>query len=395
MMLGALIGLGAPIEDVRSGLQSLAVDGWSLAWETTLRCSLSSGRALVTSNEDHHHRTWSSIDAMLASSELPEQVRVGSRATFRRLGEVEAGIHGVTIDEVHFHEVGAVDAIVDIVGSWLALHLLNIDTVISGPVGLGSGSVTAAHGRLPVPAPATTELLLGATIKPVDIEAETVTPTGAALVATMSNHWAAIPAGRLIGSSRGAGGRDPVHYPNVLSAYLIAESSPEAAATTPLAASTADLEGAQGVIEESVLISTNLDDVTAEIVGHTITRCLAAGADDAWATPIVMKKNRPGVELSVLCSPDLLEQLSTLVFSETATLGLRTRTVAKRVLPRRFEEVTVREHTIRIKIGPYGVKPEYEDLAKAAEALKLPVRTLSAEATAAFLSVQKNVSFPR
>lgn len=370
MMLGTLIGLGAPIEAVRDGLASLPVTGWTIGWETTLRGSLASGRAIVSSEEQSHHRSWSSIDAMLVDAGLPDRVETGARRTFRRLGEVEAGIHNVSIDEVHFHEVGAVDAIVDVVGCWLALDALDVTEVISGPVGLGRGSVEAAHGRLPIPAPATAELLVGTDVRPVDVDAETITPTGAALLVTMADRWGPIPAGRLVGTARGAGGRNPEHYPNVITGYVIEQ---------PISGGTGD-----GQVTDAVVITTNLDDVTPETVGHTIGRCLAAGADDAWATPIVMKKSRPAVELHVLCNQNMVQSLQQLVFAETGTLGMRTASVTKTALDRRFEAVTVRDQTVRMKIGPYGAKPEYEDLAAAAEATGIPLKTLTAEALTSF-----------
>lgn len=383
MMLGTLFGLGASVEVVRSGLETLPVDGWSLERDVVLRCSLSCTRALVSSTEGHHHRTWSSIDAMLEASSLPENVIRGARATFRRLGEVEAGIHNVSIDEVHFHEVGAVDAIIDIVGAWLALDALQVERVLCGPIGLGHGSTTAAHGRLPIPAPATTDLLIGANVQPVDVAAETVTPTGAALLVTMATEWGPMPAGRLVGSSRGAGGRDPEQYPNAISAYLLESTEVD---RTPGEAT----HGAQP--HQAMVLTTNLDDVTAEVVGHVINRCLDAGADDAWATPVVMKKARPGVALHVLCAPNLVDALSGLVFAETGTLGLRVAPVIKQVLPRRFEHVMVRGQSIAVKVGPHGAKPEYEDLARAAIVLDTTVRALSAEALTVFETQQSETS---
>jgi len=372
MLLGALLGLGAPVDEVRAGLAGLGVDGWSLGHETVLRCSLASSRAVVDTTEGHHHRTWSSIDALLAEADLPSTVAAGARATFRRLGEVEAGIHRVDIDQVHFHEVGAIDAIVDIVGCWLAVDLLGVTEVSAGPVGLGSGTTRAAHGQLPVPAPATADLLVGAPVRPVQVEAETVTPTGAALLAAMVSEtggaWGPIPAGRLLATARGAGGRDPDGYPNVVTAHLLdglvtpSDHRPEAA----------------------VELTTNLDDIAPEVIGHVIGRAIEAGADDAWATPVVMKKNRPGVTLSVLCHPDRLPELQQLVFAETGTLGLRVRPVDKRILDRRFESVVVHDQPIRIKIGPHGAKPEHDDLVAAATATGLPLRRLAVEAISAW-----------
>lgn len=372
MVLGTLIGLGAPVDEIVAGLAALAVDGWTLGHEQVTRGSIGADRAVVTTVEQHHHRTWTSIDRLLAGSDLPAAVVDGARTTFRRLGEVEAGIHHTTIDEVHFHEVGAVDAIVDIVGCWLALDLLGSPRVTVGPIGLGHGTVEAAHGTLPLPAPATAELLVGAAVKPVPVEAETVTPTGAALLATMADRWGPMPTGTLLALARGAGGRDPDAYPNVLTGYL-------------LASAVTGLDG-PAAATAAIVVTTNVDDVTPEVVGHLIARCLDLGADDAWATPIVMKKSRPAVELSVLCRPALLDTMMATIFAETGTLGLRTLPVTKHVLPRRSEAVEVRGHTIRMKVGPYNVKPEYEDLAAAAAALDEPIRGLSAEAIAIWRS---------
>jgi len=368
MMLGALVGLGAPIDDITTGLKSLPVDGWRMAASTVQRGSLSATRVLVDHQESHHHRTWTSIDNMLAAAPLPDSVIAGARTTFRTLGEVEAEIHGVTIDEVHFHEVGAVDAILDIVGAWIARDLLDIETVGCGPIGIGHGTITAAHGLLPLPAPATAALLRGAKICSVDVSAETVTPTGAALLTTMATYYGELPTGTLEKTARGAGGRDPAQYPNVLSAYLIDTEPEVSAAVAPL------------IETQAVVLQTNLDDVTGETVAHTINRCLELGADDAWAHPIVMKKGRPGVELNVLTSRDLVDTIRRTVLAETASLGVRTAPTTKFAQPRDFQTVEVDGHLIQIKVGPHGAKPEYEDLATASRALGLPLTEVATRA---------------
>ncbi len=373
MLLGALLGLGAPVDEVRAGLTGLGVTGWALDHEEVLRCSLASHRAVVDAPAGDHHRSWSSIDALLAGADLPPTVADGARTTFRRLGQVEAGIHRVDLDAVHFHEVGALDAIVDIVGSWLALDLLGVTEVSAGPVGLGSGTTRAAHGQLPVPAPATADLLVGAPVKPLAVEAETVTPTGAALLATMAGRWGPIPTGRLLATARGAGGRDPKGHPNVVTAHLLDPSPLDGAGPT-----SADGASSQPAVE----VTTNLDDLSPEVVGHVIARAIEAGADDAWASPIVMKKNRPGVVLSVLCHPDRLPELQRLVFAETGTLGLRVRPTDKRVLARRFDTVEIRGVTVRVKVGPHGAKPEHDDLVEASRLTSQPVRQLAVEALA-------------
>jgi uncharacterized protein (TIGR00299 family) protein len=389
MLLGALVGLGASIDDVGAGLRGLGVDGWSIAHTRVLRCGLDSHRVEVSHRQSHHHRTWTSIDELLATADLPDPVAAGARSTFKRLAEVEAAIHQVGVDDVHFHEVGAVDAIIDITGTWLALDLLGLldqaDTdggpasVACGPVGLGHGTVKAAHGLLPLPAPATADLLAGCPIRPVDLGAETVTPTGAALLATITSTWGPIPAGSLLATARGAGGRDPDGHPNVVTGHLLAVD----AAPGPVSPTGWGLDPAQ--CEEAVVVTTNLDDVTGEVVAHTIARCLDAGANDAWADPIVMKKGRPAVELNVLCTPDRVGPLTAVVLAETATLGLRITPVTKLVQPRRFETVDVRGHSIAVKVGPAGAKPEHDDVARAAAELGLPLQLVAAEALAAWM----------
>ncbi|MDH3296101.1 MAG: nickel pincer cofactor biosynthesis protein LarC, partial [Acidimicrobiia bacterium] len=339
MILGALVGLGASLDKIRDGLSTLPIDGWTLTGSTVQRGSLSASRIEVVTDQSPHHRPWSSIDAMLASAALHPEVIDGARATFRALGQAEAAIHGVTIDEVHFHEVGSVDAIVDIVGAWLALDLLEVTTVTCGPIGLGHGTVSAAHGPLPLPAPATAALLQGAMIQPLDVEAETVTPTGAALLTTMASSFGPIPAGVLRSMARGAGGRNPEHHPNVVSAYLVESGGTEAGPGS----------GRNGVIvTPAVILQTNLDDVTGETVAHTIARCLELGAGDAWAHPIVMKKGRPGVELNVLASSSLVGTLRQVIFTETGSLGLRTLPVTKYAQPREFHTVDIDGFTVRI-----------------------------------------------
>lgn len=389
MLLGALLGLGVPLEAVRADVAGLATSGWSIDLEPVARAGISATRAVVEAEEQpHHHRSWSSIDAQLAAADLPEPVRAGARRTFRLLGEVEAGIHGVGIDEVHFHEVGALDAIVDIVGCWSALGHLDVASVSSGPVGLGAGVVRSAHGHLPAPAPATVELLVGASVRPVDWASETVTPTGAALLRAMVGRWGPIPSGRLAGWARGAGGRNPGTHPNVIGALLIeADASPAAAEPAP--ADGAALPAAPST-EMAVVLATNLDDATPEVLGHTLGRLLEAGADDAWVVPIAMKKNRPGHELRVLCRPALADALEAVVFAETGTLGLRRELVAKQVLARAWRAVTVRGQEVRLKAGPYGVKPEHDDLAALSRATGLPLRQLAAEALAADSSRQRD-----
>lgn len=368
-MLGTMVGLGADLDLIRKSLASLDVDGWKIAESIVTRCSLSSTRVKVVTTDASHHRAWSTIDLLIANSGLSDFVRDGARRTFRRLGEVEANQHGTTIDEVHFHEVGAIDAVVDVVGSWVALELLEVAEVHVGPVGLGHGTIKAAHGILPLPAPATVALLEGITVKGLQFEGETATPTGAALVATMATHFGQMPQGTVVNSARGAGGRNPKNYPNVTSGLIID------LAHEPLPAGSEELQ-AVAAFE----LATNLDDVTPEVLGYVIDQLLDAGADDAWAVPIQMKKNRPGQQLRVLCSPKLAPLLRQLISSETGTLGIRQFVTTKYVQPRQTTTVQLHGFDVRIKIGPHGAKPEHDDLVKVAAKVRLPLRQLAAEA---------------
>lgn len=378
MVLGVLVGLGAPIDAVRADLEGLAISGWSIEESTTSRAGIAATRVTVTvdGDRDAPHRAWSTIDSLLRASDLPPPVAAGARATFRLLGETEAAMHQIDIDEVHFHEVGAIDAVVDIVGAWSALGHLGLDEVHAGPVGLGHGTVAAAHGQLPIPAPATAALLRDVPITSVDSATETVTPTGAALLKTMVGAWGPIPAGWLRATARGAGGRDPATHPNVVTGMIV-----ESAGLEPAGSGVPEPSDARPVA--AIVLATNVDDTTPEVLGHVLDRLLEAGADDAWLVPIGMKKSRPGHELRVLCRPDLASALTEIVFAETGTLGLRAEPVTKYVLDRRTETVTVRGHPVRVKVGPHGSKPEHDDLVTLARATGASVRQLAAEAARA------------
>lgn len=364
MILGALADLGASINQAQGHLENLGLSGWSLQSETVTRSSISARNITVMTEEQSHHRSWSSIDALLADSALPDSVKAGSRSTFLLLGQVEAAIHAVDLDDVHFHEVGALDAIVDIVGAWLLLDQLHVKHVSVGSIGCGYGTVESAHGTLTLPAPATAAILRGVAVHPLDIEAETITPTGAALLSTMATGWGPIPAGHVVRFGRGAGQRNPTSYPNILTAALVDTQ------TIPM------------------MLATNLDDISAEVAGHVVELLLEAGADDAWVTPIVMKKTRPGYELQVLASADKLAVLQHIVFTQTQTLGMRTWPITKTVLERRTVSVVVRGEPISVKVGPYGHKPEHDDLARLNKATGISLQQLAREASAAFQTLE-------
>ena len=371
MLLGAFAEMITDPERALSPLRDLAVEDWEIDFEKTLRNGLNATKAKVTYRKASTGRKWNEIDVLLKDSSLPTRVTEGSRRTFRLLAEVEAEQHGVAVDDVHFHEVGAVDAILDVVGTWLLRFALEdeagaIDEIVVGAVGLGSGSVKASHGTLPLPAPATIGLLKDCPVTNVRTTTETCTPTGAALLLSMANRWGNISSGYIRKSSRGAGTRNPDDYPNVISMVLTENSDTQASSKT------------------KYLIETNVDDVTPEILAITIEKLLAEGAEDAWITPIIMKKGRPGQEIKVLCNSDDLHSLQDLLLASTGSLGCRIIQVAKTELARSIETITLYGETVNIKVGPYGAKPEQTDLLRIAEKKNLPLKQVANEANLAF-----------
>jgi len=311
------------------------------------------------------HRTWSSIDELLASgAKHDDEVMSGARKTFAILADVEAERHSVGRDDVVFHEVGAIDAIIDIVGSWAALVSLDVDEVHSAPPALGAGTTRSEHGSLAHPAPATLALLMGSLIRSLDTSIAATTPTGAALLGTMVNTWGPVPAGTLVSTGYGAGDLDPQTHANILGVSVI--------------------DGKKAPDVPAILVESNVDDVTPEILGHLIARALAEGADDAWLVPIVMKKSRPVHQIRMLCSPILQEHMIDLILRETGTLGVRITSVAKHVASRKVEEVIVDGRPIRIKVGPYGAKPESADVVHVAEQTGKSALHVTAEAVQAW-----------
>ena len=372
MLLGALLDAGAGLDAVLGQLGALDLPGWELTTSPVTRHGLTATSVTVGHPAHDHHRSWSTIDAMLAADPLEPAVRDGARATFRELAHAEARVHGIDVDEVHFHEVGAVDAIVDVVGTWSAWWSLGSPRVTTGPVGLGTGTVGMAHGTVPVPAPATLELLVGRPTVPVDVGGETATPTGVALLVTLASSWGHLPAGTVRGVGRGAGSRDPGTHPNVVTVVLT-DPLPDDA-VEPAAA---DLPGTR---VGAVLVETNLDDPTPEVLAHVVSRALELGADDAWVLPATMKKGRPAHQLRVLCHPATTAAVRRLLAEETGTLGMREWSVTKHELPRTTHKVVVDGHTVRVKVGPFAAKPEFDDVVAAAAATGRPVRDVAQDA---------------
>lgn len=366
MIVGALLDAGADFAALRSQLSRLPVSGYELTAERVKKQGLAATKFDVKiADGSHPHRHLKDIVKIIESADLSDRVREQSLRIFHRLAEAEAAVHGCAIEKVHFHEVGAVDAIVDIVGACVCFDLLGIDRVISSPVATGNGTVICEHGELPVPAPATAHLLRGVPVAPCEEMGELLTPTGAAILTTLADSFGAVPAMRIEQIGVGAGTRDGARRPNVVRA-LIGES------------------GAPAERDEIVLLETNLDDATGETIGHTLDRLFAGGALDAYCVPIQMKKGRPGVILTVLAAPADADRLEAMIFEETGTFGVRRRPAARATLSRTHETVDTQYGAIRVKVGARAgrhviASPEFEDCRRAATDHGVPLREVMAE----------------
>lgn len=367
MLLAALLDAGAPIEPVRRAIGDTGLTGWGLTAEQTTDHGLRGVRAHVEVTDEATERRAAELIEM-ASRATPRPVADMAVAALSALAAAEAHLHGTEPELVHLHEIGGHDTIVDIVGVAAALHALGVTEVHCAPLPLAAGNIRSAHGVLPGPAPATLELLLGADVIGSDLPGETVTPTGAALLHAAGARYGGMPAMTLAATGYGLGSRALVDRANVTVVALGLPAAPSTGPTEP------------GGDEDVVTLATNLDDVTAETLAHVVARVLDAGALDAWITPALMKKGRPGHVLSVLARPAQVAELGTLVLAETGSLGLRVTGTRRRVLERSFGSVRVDGCRIRVKHGPYGSKPEHDDVAAAAAVLRLPLRTVAQRA---------------
>jgi uncharacterized protein (TIGR00299 family) protein len=377
MILGALVGCGLDIEDLRQDLAGLALEGFRLEHRRVQRGALKAEKVdVVVEEEGHPQRGLRELRKVLAGSDLPEGVAEQADRVFERLVEAEAQVHGVPVDEVHLHDVGAVDAIVDIVGACAGLRRLQVSEVFCSPLNVGGGSVPSAHGELPIPAPATAYLLQGAPLYSRGPQVELVTPTGAALVATLSTSFCAWPEMILHAVGYGAGDHELEGRANIL--RLAIGSHGDAAG---------EGSGHHGPVS---VIETNLDDITPQILGSVVRRLLEAGALDAYTVPVFMKKNRPGVQLTVLSPTDLVELLADLIFRETTTLGLRTYPVKRHELERRHERIETPWGPVRVKVAMLGGSvvsstPEYEDCESLSREHGIPLKQVIQAAASAYL----------
>lgn len=362
MTVGALLDAGADWALVESSLHSLNL-GATYQLEKTKRKGIAASKFHVHGGEQKAHRHLPHIEKIIEAADLPAQARDNAIAVFRRLGEAEALSHNVPVEKVHFHEVGAVDSISDIVGACVALASLSIEEVYASKINVGSGTVLTEHGILPVPTPATTELLKQAPVYSAGPETELTTPTGAALLATLTKGYGGLPPVRVLAQGFGAGDKDFPSQANVLR-VLIGEKTGAIEATTVN------------------ILEANIDDSSPQILGYAMERLLEAGALDVTLAPIFMKKNRPATLLSVIATPADTEQLVRIIFTETSTLGLRIVEAARRVAARQLVEVDTSYGRVRIKLSDNGsFAPEYDDCRTIALSKGVPIRAVLAEAS--------------
>jgi uncharacterized protein (TIGR00299 family) protein len=370
MTVGALVDAGADAGALISALESLGT-GAGFRVEKTKRRGITASKFFVDCVETKKHRHLPHILDLIARSSLSARAKANSERVFRRLGEAEASVHGVPIERVHFHEVGAVDSIADIAGACEALELLGVEGLSCSAINVGSGTVKTEHGILPVPAPATAALLAGTPIYSRGPALELATPTGAALAVTLASSFGTMPAMKISSIGYGAGGFDFPENANVLRA-LIGETVAVVEATTV------------------TVIEANIDDSTPEVLGYAMDRLFERGALDVTLEPVFMKKNRPGHLLRVIARTEDREMLASVVLAETSTLGLRMYAAERRVQAREFLEVATVHGTVRIKIAADGsFSPEYEDCRKLALASGIPLKSILAEAGRAYLNLAR------
>jgi len=365
MLVGALADAGADTQALTDALQSLDPLA-DISFQKTTRREIGATKFRVTVKEAPKHRHLSGILKMIAAAEIPDAVKSTSSAVFQKLAEAESAIHQQTLEKVHFHEVGAVDSIADIVGACLGFHLLGAERIVCSPINVGSGTVNTEHGVLPVPAPATAALLKGKPVYSRGPALELTTPTGAAVVAALAEEFGTMPAMTIRAVGYGAGDRDFREHANVLR-VVMGEASGASEATSV------------------AVIEANIDDSTPQVLAYTVERLMTAGALDASLQPLEMKKGRPGSLLRVIATPEMRERLADIIFAETSTLGLRMYVAERRVQPRQLVDVETGYGRVRVKVASdTSFAPEYEDCRALAILKQVPLRLVLAAANHAY-----------
>ncbi|HET7107971.1 MAG TPA: nickel pincer cofactor biosynthesis protein LarC [Candidatus Acidoferrum sp.] len=369
MTLGALLDAGVPIDQLRNDLIGLNLPGWELSSEKVWKNGMAATYAKVRAQDTTTHRSLGTILGLLEKSSLAPAVKNRAAAIFSKLGQAEAAVHDVPLEKIHFHEVGAIDAIIDIVGACIGFQALGIESFACSALNVGGGTAKMAHGVLPVPAPATARLLLGKPTYSNGIQKELVTPTGAAIVATLCSNFGPQPPMTVNAIGYGAGTADLEAQPNVLR-LMVGE-----AAEKNISAESESIR----------VLEANLDDMNPQIYGYLLEKALAAGALDVFTTPAQMKKNRPGMLVTILCKPADESKFHEMFFAETTTLGVRAYTAERRVLARQWDTVHTAFGDVRIKVARLNghirqASPEFEDCRKLAEAQNVPLQRIMDEA---------------
>ncbi|MGH9128074.1 MAG: nickel pincer cofactor biosynthesis protein LarC [Acidimicrobiales bacterium] len=425
MALGSLLDAGAELDSVRELLSRLPLGGWGLEAEPVLRGGLAATRAVVEVRDDTVVRTHAHIVGLIEEARLPARVRDRSLAAFAALAQVEGRLHGRPAAQVHFHEVGGHDAMVDIVGTCAALEVLGIELVFASPVATGTGVVRTAHGLLPNPSPAVVALLAGAPVEGRGLKVELTTPTGAALLAAMAVGYGPLPAMRVEATGYGAGSAELDGLPNVLQVVVGEASGPRPLAPGgrgpgpggsgsgsggrgpgpggpgsgsggrgPGPGGSGSGSGGSGSGQPLVLLEANLDDATGEVLAHSVAALLEAGALDAWVTPVLMKKGRPGHVVSVLAEHALVTALVAVMAAETGTLGVRSHVVSRWAASRSVDEVDVDGWPVRVKVSPGRVKAEHDDAARVARRRGRPLREVLTRAEDAWRRAEEQGADP-
>jgi len=372
MILGALVAAGAEPRALVDQLQLLGVAGWKIDFETVDRSGISSTYARVQTPHEHVHRHLSDILKIIYQSQLKQSIKDRAALIFSRLAEAESRVHNEPVENIHFHEVGAIDAIIDVCGAAIGFDLLGIEQFISSPLRVGYGMAQMAHGRFPIPPPAVAELLRDRPIYAGDVEGEFVTPTGAAIITAVCDRFENIPAMKIETTGYGAGTRNPEGFPNALR-LLVGETETVANAD-----------------ENLMMIETNIDDMSPQLFGYVMERAFELGALDCYLTQTQMKKNRPGSLISILCQPGDREKFLEMLFAETTTIGARTYEVQRRALLREVIRVETQFGAIDVKVargnnGNVNAMPEFDQCRAAATAATVPLREVQEAARQAYL----------
>ena len=377
MILGALVDAGVPLEKLKKELSKLPVSGYELKAKKVKRGGLRATKVDVilkkeVRSQKSEVRRWKDIEKIIKASKLSSDIIEKGLVIFKRLFEAEAKVHGERMQDVHLHELGAVDCVVDIFGALIGLDLIGIDTIYSSPLNLGNGTIKTEHGVLPVPAPATVELLEGVSVYSSDVKFELTTPTGAVLISSLADEFGPMPDMNVLKSGTGAGSKDFHDQPNVLT-MIVGKGS--------------EVRG-QRSGESVIVIETNIDDMNPQVYEYVMDKLFDAGSLDVFLTQIIMKKGRPGVKLSVLCDENMREKLIEIILKETTSIGVRFYRTERKVLEREFKLVKTEFGNINLKVSYSGkdikkASPEYEDCKKAAKKFNVPL-----------LEVMKEAAFP-